>query len=133
MGEPGLSMGLVTTCSVAVDLETRRTLFQSMSIFCSFSWATAGNAHVAIAREANKLEAGTNRNNERITLSSMLNGLMLLTQVLENQGRLWGAQGPDRYTLLSFRWAVVRGCHLYTAIEFLQRYFCWALALRVAI
>jgi len=39
MGEPGLSMGLVTTWRVGVDLDTITTLSQLISIFCNGSWA----------------------------------------------------------------------------------------------
>src|SRR3954447_12675828 len=100
MGEPGLSMGLVTTCSVGVDLETRTTLFQSISTFCSLSWAAAGKAHNATVKEANKVEVLIKRSDELITCSSVLNAGILVSQV----------RFP--YALRSFAWAVVRGCHL---------------------
>src|SRR6266567_3036093 len=69
MGEPGLSMGLVTTWRVGVDLDTITTLSQLISTFCSGSWAP----QTAAINEAKQFKAAKKRINERVTCSSVLN------------------------------------------------------------
>src|SRR3974390_1968964 len=68
-------MGLVTTCSVAVDFDTMTVLFQSISTFCSgASWA------IAIPQTA----ATVNTTKRPRTLKERMKNLVTRTPILRS-------------------------------------------------